>query len=707
MRVILKFTVIILLLLISNCGHAQQCNIDKGFQTMYWYKNVDNFGTPAEIDDWDIKTLLEDSNDNIITWSFIQFLDPNGMYRKCKMLSKKTPNGTTLWAKKFVDDQGIASISLTNDNGIFIMLGESNEPTLVKLTSDGAIEWASHIKNDNIKLYGGFPAKLLQLKNGNYIRVGQTDNSANTEYGFISCSDKNGTLLWNKFFHDAESVNLKEVSGSGRNAKVIELQDGNLLVSGWNNYTVDSILLRVSPRFYLQKRNASTGAILWSSFIVPKDSISLTQESSLDIHELPDRSIHLHLNRSDYLPRYTSPPTNTYYHLDATGKFIEGKKIFLNSTDSLEAYYADTDAQGNDIFYAEVTGNTNAHILFKESNDQVVWAKSYHSSLANGILKKITAAIVGNNSYIMAGSVLTHNLSGNTGKDEYQNYLIKTDAFGNTNCSDTFSIPFKIVKADTVVQYPASWIELQGMKANPVKVDMQDLLPYELKDCLLTNSCCTTPLHYVDTVLCNKAAYILPDNTSVTLPGIYSNYFQTAKGCDSVIFTTLTQAGIPSIKLGADTCIVGTSNFILIPQTYNSAFSSYSWQDGSRDSSYNVSKPGLYWVKASSSCGTVSDSIMIYNNCNLPVYIPSAFTPNGDGLNDVFRIADMGHQELLDFSIFNRFGQQIFKTNNPKQGWDGKINAMDQPASVFVYYIKYKDLLGRQQSINGTVTLIR
>jgi gliding motility-associated-like protein len=402
-----------------------------------------------------------------------------------------------------------------------------------------------------------------------------------------------------------------------------------------------------------------------------------------------------------------APPSNTYYHLDATGNFIEGKKIILNSTDSLESYYADTDAQGNDIFYAEVTGNTNAHILFKESNDQVVWAKSYHSSLANGILKKITAAIVGNNSYIMAGSVLTHNLSGNTGKDEYQNYLIKTDAYGNTNCSDTFSIPFNIVKADTVVQYPASWYEIQGMKSNPVKVDMQDLLPYEFKDCLLTNSCCTTPLHYVDTVLCNKAAYNLPDNTSVTLPGIYSNYFQTSKGCDSVIFTTLTQAGIPSIKLGADTCIVGSSNFILIPQTYNSAFKSFTWQDGSRDSSYKVNTPGLYWVKASSSCGTVSDSIMIYNNCNLPVYIPSAFTPNGDGLNDVFRIIDMGHQELLDFSIFNRFGQQIFKTNNPKQGWDGKINAMDQPASVFVYYIKYKDLLGRQQSINGTVTLIR
>jgi hypothetical protein len=53
-----------------------------------------------------------------------------------------------------------------------------------------------------------------------------------------------------------------------------------------------------------------------------------------------------------------------------------------------------------------------------------------------------------------------------------------------------------------------------------------------------------------DTVLCNQSSYSLPNNTSVSLPGIYSNYFQTSTGCDSVIYTTLTQAGIPTIKLG-------------------------------------------------------------------------------------------------------------------------------------------------------------
>jgi gliding motility-associated-like protein len=707
MSAFIKYILCAFFLFLSIYGSAQPCNVDKGFQTMYWYKNVDNFGSLAEIDDWNIKDLYKDTNGNIITWGIVQYIDQYGMYRKCKLLSKKTPKGTTLWSKMFVDDQGIATISLTNDNGMLIMLGEANEPTLVKLTSEGIVEWASHIKNNDIRFYGGFHAKLLQLKNGNYIRVGNSTRSGNNVSGFISCTDKNGVLLWNKFFDDVRFANLKFVGGSGRDAKVIELQDGNILVSGWNNYSVDSLMLNVAPRFYLQKRNPSTGAVLWSCFLVPKDSISLIAESSFDIHELPDRTIHMHLNRSPKIPRYDPPPSNTYYHLDASGNFIEGKKIILNSTDSLEAYYADTDAQGNDIFMAEVTGNTNAHILFKESNDQVVWAKSYHSSLSNGSLTKITAAIVSNSSYIMAGSVLTHNLSGNTGKDEYQNYLIKTDAFGNTNCSDTFSVPFKIVKADTVVQYPASWYEISGMKSNPVTVSMQDLIPYEIHDCLLTNACCTNTIRYVDTVLCNKATYTLPNNTTTTQPGIYTSYFQKAKGCDSVVYTTLTQAGIPSIQLGNDTCLLGASNFLLTPQTNNSAFSSFIWQDGSHDSLFNISKPGLYWVKASSTCGSASDSIRVYDNCNLPIYIPSAFTPNGDGLNDVFRISNMGNQELIDFSIYNRYGQLVFKTTNPKQGWNGKLSSYDQQISTLVYLVRYKDLTGKLQSVKGTVTLIR
>jgi len=74
-------------------GHTQTCIINKGFQKLYWFKNVDNYGLASEVNDWNIKTLLEDNNGNIITWSIIQFIDSIGAHRKCKMLSKKLQMG--------------------------------------------------------------------------------------------------------------------------------------------------------------------------------------------------------------------------------------------------------------------------------------------------------------------------------------------------------------------------------------------------------------------------------------------------------------------------------------------------------------------------------------------------------------------------------------------------------------------------------------
>ncbi|MGI8952891.1 MAG: T9SS type B sorting domain-containing protein [Chitinophagaceae bacterium] len=87
--------------------------------------------------------------------------------------------------------------------------------------------------------------------------------------------------------------------------------------------------------------------------------------------------------------------------------------------------------------------------------------------------------------------------------------------------------------------------------------------------------------------------------------------------------------------------------------------------------------------------------------------MPSAFTPNGDGRNDVFKIADMKNQQLIDFSIYDRWGERIFETKNPSYGWYGKWKGNDLPISTFVYIIWYKDFKGAAHYLKGTVSLIR
>ena len=122
---------------------------------------------------------------------------------------------------------------------------------------------------------------------------------------------------------------------------------------------------------------------------------------------------------------------------------------------------------------------------------------------------------------------------------------------------------------------------------------------------------------------------------------------------------------------------------------------------------YVAEEPGLYWVSATSACNTSVDSVIVYKDCDFPVYIPNAFTPNHDGLNDVFRVADLKGQQLLSLSIYNRFGQHIFSTAKASGGWDGTVNGIVQQPGTYIYILRYNDLGSHLHQLQGTVVLIR
>ena len=86
--------------------------------------------------------------------------------------------------------------------------------------------------------------------------------------------------------------------------------------------------------------------------------------------------------------------------------------------------------------------------------------------------------------------------------------------------------------------------------------------------------------------------------------------------------------------------------------------------------------------------------------------MPNSFTPNNDGLNDVFRIPPGVSMTLNDFSVFDRYGNRIFQTNNVNNGWDGTIKGIKSEAGSYVYVITGKDLKGKL-FLKGTVLLVR
>jgi gliding motility-associated-like protein len=92
---------------------------------------------------------------------------------------------------------------------------------------------------------------------------------------------------------------------------------------------------------------------------------------------------------------------------------------------------------------------------------------------------------------------------------------------------------------------------------------------------------------------------------------------------------------------------------------------------------------------------------------NPSVFVPTAFTPNNDGLNDVIRPIAVGIQRINYFSVYNRWGQLVFTTTVNKKGWDGKINGRLQNSGVFVWMVSAVDYLGKSIFLKGTVALIR
>lgn len=92
---------------------------------------------------------------------------------------------------------------------------------------------------------------------------------------------------------------------------------------------------------------------------------------------------------------------------------------------------------------------------------------------------------------------------------------------------------------------------------------------------------------------------------------------------------------------------------------------------------------------------------------NPQIFVPTAFTPNGDGVNDLFRPIGVGIKNIEYFRVFNRWGQLVFSTTVNGQGWDGTIGGKAQSTNTFVWIVRGIDYLDKPFFRKGTVTLIR
>ncbi len=126
------------------------------------------------------------------------------------------------------------------------------------------------------------------------------------------------------------------------------------------------------------------------------------------------------------------------------------------------------------------------------------------------------------------------------------------------------------------------------------------------------------------------------------------------------------------------------------------------------DSLLDTTQQTIYFrVKAVSNSGKESYSNIFKSQQEGKIFMPNAFTPNGDGLNDIFHAEGLFVAEF-SLQIWNRNGEGMFSSQSVYKGWDGTVNGQKAPADAYMYQVEAKDRLGKKlKSMSGTVQLIR
>lgn len=194
-----------------------------------------------------------------------------------------------------------------------------------------------------------------------------------------------------------------------------------------------------------------------------------------------------------------------------------------------------------------------------------------------------------------------------------------------------------------------------------------------------------------------------------TSPGLKKVTITSIEGCIESDSIMLVQYPDADGGLGNDTTIC-LSTRLALEAAPN--MSSYIWNTGETSRSIYIQNGGLYSVTVTNKNNCiVSDTIRILENGDaMPteMYMPDAFSPNDDGVNDVFpnnQYKDPGTDYLL--RIYNRWGEIIFESQKPANQWNGTYDGKLAPQDVYLFYVKYMGCDEDAHWVRGTFTLLR
>ena len=596
-------------------------------------------------------------------------------------LGKINNLGNLIWSKQICFgcigsnvDASLQSFIITNDGG-FLLCGYINNYSvfpfangvlLTKLDAQGNLQWSKTYRN-TLTFGQSIGYDVKQKNNGNYIVAGQNSNGFSNE-GLLLEISSTGTLLTSHHVNVANESHIETI-------RKIELENNGDMVFAMSTF----------------RDTSSAFSYEWNTLAKIDANYNIQWAKNYEVEPLPGFG-----------------PTS----------FCDMKKSYDNGY----AYLLNT---------APTTAFTDFYPMLVQTN----------SVGQTGCETAIQINVVPNNDYAESSNLptilpITQQSPIQLTATNFNGLLSNNQAIQLNNdttvCSDLISIPLSV---NNIPNTTYTWNT--GETTNSILASAPGVYwveNYNPSNCLKQidtiviskSNSFTVNFSISDSIFCKGNEYPIsfvstqPNLTIQWSTGQTTNsinidssgtYYLIAKndsGCSVKIDTTITFKEPPVISIVGDQQIC-SPNAITLTASANYPF--YLWNNGNTSNSIRITQVGNYslFVKDIFGCSNTASTQITESNACINLFIPNAFTPNKDGINDIFRTTGVTRAQFESYylQVFDRWGQQVYVSSNPEEGWDGNYKGKACEVGSYYWSLYYKLPTNEYKINKGDIQLLR
>ncbi|MEZ5014647.1 MAG: gliding motility-associated C-terminal domain-containing protein [Chitinophagales bacterium] len=498
-------------------------------------------------------------------------------------------------------------------------------------------------------------------------------------------------------------------------------KDGDVGVTSWG---IDWITAGVGQTYYMTLKRIMTNYLTLEAYADPERTDFI---GSIDCFEIPDNITDLHVLQHANAPwgyhkrTLTGTLDNTcIYNNETETAYITGPDtVCIGGTALFTVSYAGADFTWDlppEVTYTtigdaeiEVTdwgGLTEALITVTVNSACAPYTVDQSVAILDAITYSDSLDICnGDTLFVLGMEIFESGTYSQTyvtaaGCDSVVEYIVSVvDTLITSESMD-------ICDGDTVIVFGEAISDAGTYSGNFISVGGCDSIHYVHINVL-------EPVYTTEEItICEGESAIIFGNEEFD-SGTYEQTFTSAEGCDSTHSISLIVQPIPDVYFEYDSLEVPIEGLELDPG-YSGDIEAYAWSPNTGLSCTDCPNPivipiesGWVFIEVTDANGcTDIDSIYLSPNFSPDIDVPNAFSPNGDGINDLFNVLSNGQCDLDDFQIYNRWGQVIFETKDINIGWDGTYLHVDQEIGTYVYVV-YAHCDSENIFLKGTVTLVR